>query len=164
MPVEKRIGTGIATGVVAVLWWFARGTVESWFFDQVLKVIEPLPIWSSLVEYGPPALLAAISIWLIWSGSRRVNMLSSKELRGKIVTAEKKPEFITVVEAARRLYEVARTEGSLLATAAERMSGAKNGGITAGSHRMTSLTSQLTISQDISPSTERGLRRRCSNE
>jgi hypothetical protein len=43
------------------------------------------------------------------------------------------PEYIGLRAAARKLYEVARQEGALLATAAERMSGDNDGRITVGS-------------------------------
>jgi len=44
--------------------WFCKEIIESWFFGEVLGVIKPQ--WSWVVEYGPPATLLILAIWLFW--------------------------------------------------------------------------------------------------
>jgi hypothetical protein len=68
---KKATGAGLGFLLGSVFSWFVRGTVESWFFGEVLKMIEPYPSWSWLIEYGPPALLGAIALVLIWKGVRQ---------------------------------------------------------------------------------------------
>jgi hypothetical protein len=53
------------TGISALVFWFLRGTFEAWFFDKVIQTA-PTPNWSWIIEYGPPAVFAALTIWLIW--------------------------------------------------------------------------------------------------
>lgn len=71
---KPKIG-GALLAASAIAWWFMRGTFEAWFFDEVLRTISPDPRWSWVVEYGPPALLAGIAVWLLWGGmSHRTDM------------------------------------------------------------------------------------------
>lgn len=69
---RKTLIASLLSGGGTLTLWFSRGTVESWFFDKVLKVIEPYPTWSWAIEYGPPAVFAALTIWLLWRAHRRV--------------------------------------------------------------------------------------------
>lgn len=57
--------------------WFFRGTIESWFFDKVVKVTP----WDNyyLIEYGIPLLFAGICIWLICKKSPSNPMLPPTE-------------------------------------------------------------------------------------
>lgn len=120
---KRKIG-GIWAVALAICAWFARGTVESWFFDKVVQTIEP-PTWSWTVEYGPPLLFAALATWLL---------TTRKPVQRPALEPEpEKREFVSLSDAARRLYETARRDGDILADVAERMSGSKDGHITIGS-------------------------------
>jgi hypothetical protein len=56
-----------ALGVLFVLGsgasWFGREAVKAWFFDRVVHMSDPLI--DSIIEYGPPAALALIALWLL---------------------------------------------------------------------------------------------------
>jgi hypothetical protein len=66
----RKIGAAVALLGAAVL-WLVRGTIESWFFDQIVKRIEPSlqqpPNWAWLVEYTPTAVFAGIAVALLVS-------------------------------------------------------------------------------------------------
>jgi hypothetical protein len=111
---KKRI-TALVAAIGAFASWFARGTVESWFFDKVLRLVEPIPTWSWIIEYGPPALFAALAAWLLWS-SRDASETPTEDL-----------DFIPMPEATRRAYEALRTAKSVWAGAADRFSGSNLG-------------------------------------
>jgi hypothetical protein len=55
--------------LAAATWWLARGTIEHWFFDRVIRVIDPIAGY--LIEYGPPLALAGLGGWLLWPSSRK---------------------------------------------------------------------------------------------
>jgi hypothetical protein len=63
----RRKVKGCLYAIGAVLLWFFRGTIESWFFDKILQIVEPHPRWSDLVEYGPPAVFAGVALYLLLS-------------------------------------------------------------------------------------------------
>jgi hypothetical protein len=103
----------LLASIGAIALWFLRGTLESWLFDKVLRLIEPPP-WSWLIEYGPPVAFAVVAIWLI-----------STTRRGK--HPDGVDDFVAMPEATRRAYEELRAVGSVWADAADRFSGSTLG-------------------------------------
>jgi hypothetical protein len=53
-------GTSALFGVVL---WFSKETINAWFFDKVLHVVEPH--WGQVVEYGVPTAFFAAALYLV---------------------------------------------------------------------------------------------------
>ena len=77
-----RIGA-IITFVGGLVYWFVRGTIESWFFDQVIQKSKPSVLSINIVEYGPPTLFAVVCIslilWDIWDRRKVRGNISNKD-------------------------------------------------------------------------------------
>ncbi len=54
---------GALSAIGGILSWFWRKTIEALFFDHVARMTDPL--LSSVVEYGPPTILALLALWLL---------------------------------------------------------------------------------------------------
>jgi hypothetical protein len=89
--------------------------------DKLRKV--ELPVFSAYWVTIPLGL--AMFGWLIYERRFKLESTDTRSIS--------EPTFIPLRDAARTLYEAARRDGALLATAAERMSGSKDGRITVGS-------------------------------
>jgi hypothetical protein len=61
----KRI-LAIGTGSGSIASWFYREGLKAWFFDQVIHMTDP--VLGYVVEFGPPLLLAGVTIWLLANG------------------------------------------------------------------------------------------------
>lgn len=58
---------GVISAVSAVILWFAREYLKNTFWDQVLHMTDPMPAY--VLEYGPPAIFVALSIYLLLRNS-----------------------------------------------------------------------------------------------
>jgi len=102
----KKIFGGLATAT-AIVWWVGRGTIESWFFDRIVKVAEPHVTLSMLVEYGPPVAFFLLAAYLLWWAPRHQTAMpaspaSSREVEAPPATSQS--AFMTLREAAIELY------------------------------------------------------------
>ena len=53
--------------IAAFLSWFFKETITHWFFGKVVESVDSHV--EMLVEYGVPAVFAAVALYLLWSGS-----------------------------------------------------------------------------------------------
>src|SRR5574341_1089476 len=123
--VKKTTIAGVGLSVVSVVSWFGRGTLENWFFGEVLKKIEPYPNWSVVIEYGPPAILSVLAVWLIWRGThnREVPAVGNATGQAELPTArgDGPQRFVPMPDATRQAYEQLRKVGSIWAGAADQL-------------------------------------------
>jgi hypothetical protein len=64
MPLVIRHVFGAITAIAAGVWWVLRETFKAWFFERVIHM--SVPYAEQLVEYGPPALFALLTLWLLY--------------------------------------------------------------------------------------------------
>ncbi|HEV2548439.1 MAG TPA: hypothetical protein VGU20_13955 [Stellaceae bacterium] len=92
----------LLSAVASIGTWFARGAIEAWFFGKVVAVT-PDPISGGIVEYGPPAAFAALTIWLL---------LRNTDLELPSLTMTAFPWSLVPIDTAARLaFEAAEKAG-----------------------------------------------------
>lgn len=59
-----RSPSAIILGLLTIASWFAKETIQDWFFDKVLHEAV-IPHWGLVVEYGPPLGFAGVWLFLL---------------------------------------------------------------------------------------------------
>ena len=78
-------------GLAAMVTWFFRESIKSWFFDKVVHQMNP---WeSALIEYGIPVAFGGTCIWLLW----RRKGSSVATLRAEESAPSGKPELKVLI-------------------------------------------------------------------
>ncbi len=103
-------GAAAITGVAALLTWFGREAIKAWFFDKIVQMA-PTPGFEALVEYGPPVLFVAATLYFVTRHPRRAYQAEPnmplkevlKQIRGKenVFEAGDNMETLRALEALR---------------------------------------------------------------
>jgi hypothetical protein len=114
IPMLKKIA-GIASLVISGVWWLGREFIKAVIFDRILHMLNPdaWPIATIAVQYGPPALLAVLGLYLLARKSSPASTIapitdsSHRDTMGHMQNAAQHKEAVDrVVEAAKKVEEL----------------------------------------------------------